>query len=57
MLHRWPVQMKIDLYSSLCQVLVELAKLQDREVGEGTTSVVIIATELLKVSSASNSPS
>jgi hypothetical protein len=32
------------------QVLVELAELQDREVGDGTTSVVIIAAELLKVS-------
>ncbi|GJX02736.1 T-complex protein 1 subunit alpha [Tanacetum coccineum] len=29
-------------------VLVELAELQDREVGDGTTSVVIIAAELLK---------
>jgi T-complex protein 1 subunit alpha len=27
---------------------VELAELQDREVGDGTTSVVIIAAELLK---------
>merc|ERR1711915_574615 len=30
------------------RVLVELAKLQDEEVGDGTTSVVIIAAELLK---------
>ncbi|RWW54766.1 hypothetical protein BHE74_00038634 [Ensete ventricosum] len=30
------------------QVLVELAELQDREVGDGTTSVVILAAELLK---------
>ena len=30
-------------------MLVELAELQDREVGDGTTSVVIIAAELLKV--------
>ena len=29
---------------------MELAELQDREVGDGTTSVVIIAAELLKVS-------
>jgi chaperonin GroEL (HSP60 family) len=28
---------------------VELAELQDREVGDGTTSVVIVAAELLKV--------
>ena len=32
---------------------MELAELQDREVGDGTTSVVIIAAELLKVSVAS----
>lgn len=31
------------------KVLVELAQLQDQEVGDGTTSVVIIAAELLKV--------
>uniref|UniRef100_A0ACD5UE09 Uncharacterized protein n=1 Tax=Avena sativa TaxID=4498 RepID=A0ACD5UE09_AVESA len=30
------------------KVLVELAELQDREVGDGTTSVVIIAAELLR---------
>eukprot|EP00271_Cylindrocystis_brebissonii_P007445 TRINITY_DN20993_c0_g1_i1.p1 TRINITY_DN20993_c0_g1~~TRINITY_DN20993_c0_g1_i1.p1 ORF type:complete len:545 (-),score=153.23 TRINITY_DN20993_c0_g1_i1:650-2284(-) len=30
------------------KVLVELADLQDKEVGDGTTSVVIIAAELLK---------
>ncbi|GMH69982.1 hypothetical protein TrVE_jg2335 [Triparma verrucosa] len=30
------------------KVLVELADLQDQEVGDGTTSVVIIASELLK---------
>lgn len=28
---------------------MELAELQDKEVGDGTTSVVIIAAELLKV--------
>ncbi|RLM74931.1 T-complex protein 1 subunit alpha [Panicum miliaceum] len=31
------------------KVIVELAELQDREVGDGTTSVVIIAAELLKL--------
>lgn len=31
------------------KVLVELAQLQDEEVGDGTTSVVILAAELLKV--------
>ena len=30
-------------------MLVQLADLQDQEVGDGTTSVVIIAAELLKV--------
>ena len=30
------------------KVLVELAELQDSEVGDGTTSVVIVAAELLK---------
>ena len=32
----------------LLQILVELAELQDNEVGDGTTSVVIVAAELLK---------
>lgn len=35
------------------KVLVELAHLQDEEVGDGTTTVVIIAAELLKVCSLS----
>jgi T-complex protein 1 subunit alpha len=30
------------------KVLVELSQIQDREVGDGTTSVVILASELLK---------
>lgn len=30
------------------QILVELAQQQDKEVGDGTTSVVIVASELLK---------
>jgi len=30
------------------KILVDLAELQDQEVGDGTTSVVIIAAELLK---------
>ncbi|PIK55870.1 putative T-complex protein 1 subunit alpha-like [Apostichopus japonicus] len=30
------------------KILVELADLQDQEVGDGTTSVVLIAAELLK---------
>jgi len=31
------------------KVLVELSQIQDKEVGDGTTSVVILAAELLKV--------
>jgi T-complex protein 1 subunit alpha len=34
--------------TNLLQILVELADLQDQEVGDGTTSVVILAAELLK---------
>lgn len=30
------------------KILVELSNLQDQEVGDGTTSVVILAAELLK---------
>lgn len=30
------------------KVIVELSQLQDKEVGDGTTSVVILAAELLK---------
>ena len=30
------------------KVLVELAQIQDREVGDGTTTVVILASELLR---------
>lgn len=32
----------------MLQILVELAELQDQEVGDGTTSVVIVAAEILK---------
>jgi len=32
------------------KVIVELSQLQDKEVGDGTTSVVILASEFLKVS-------
>ena len=38
------------------KVLVDLAHLQDEEVGDGTTSVVILAAELLKVRTASRTP-
>lgn len=36
------------IFPILNRVLVELAQLQDEEVGDGTTSVVILAAELLK---------
>ena len=35
-------------FSCCVQILVELAELQDQEVGDGTTSVVIVAAEILK---------
>mmetsp|Transcript_11090 Transcript_11090/g.12828 ORF Transcript_11090/g.12828 Transcript_11090/m.12828 type:complete len:545 (-) Transcript_11090:741-2375(-) len=38
----------LDVEHPAGKVLCELADLQDREVGDGTTSVVIIASELLK---------
>ena len=38
----------VQFFCSRLKVLVELAQLQDEEVGDGTTSVVIIAAELLK---------
>jgi len=38
----------IEVEHPAAKVLVELAQLQDEEVGDGTTSVVIIAAELLK---------
>ncbi|ETO29927.1 hypothetical protein RFI_07192 [Reticulomyxa filosa] len=39
---------KLDLEHPCSRVLVDLANLQDKEVGDGTTSVVIIAAELLR---------
>ncbi|KAK0080918.1 hypothetical protein PV325_013095 [Microctonus aethiopoides] len=38
----------LDVEHPAARVLVELAQLQDAEVGDGTTSVVIVAAELLK---------
>ena len=35
-------------HDACVQILVELAELQDQEVGDGTTSVVIVAAEFLK---------
>jgi len=39
---------QIDVEHPAAKILVELSQLQDKEVGDGTTSVVIIAAELLK---------
>ncbi len=38
----------LDIEHPAAKVLVELAQLQDQEVGDGTTSVVIVAAELLR---------
>lgn len=38
----------LEVEHPVAKVLVELAQLQDSEVGDGTTSVVIVAAELLK---------
>lgn len=38
----------LDVQHPASKILVELAQQQDKEVGDGTTSVVIIASELLK---------
>ena len=40
---------KLEVEHPAAKVLVQLADLQDEEVGDGTTSVVIFAAELLKV--------
>ena len=40
---------KLEVEHPAAKVLVRLADLQDKEVGDGTTSVVIFAAELLKV--------
>eukprot|EP01059_Diplonema_ambulator_P019907 TRINITY_DN3358_c0_g1_i1.p1 TRINITY_DN3358_c0_g1~~TRINITY_DN3358_c0_g1_i1.p1 ORF type:complete len:569 (+),score=256.93 TRINITY_DN3358_c0_g1_i1:44-1708(+) len=39
---------KLEVEHPAAKVLVDLAKLQDDEIGDGTTSVVILAAELLK---------
>ncbi len=40
---------QLEVEHPAAKVLVELADLQDKEVGDGTTSVVILAAEFLKV--------
>lgn len=39
---------QLEVKHPAAKVLIELAQLQDREVGDGTTSVVLIAAELLR---------
>jgi T-complex protein 1 subunit alpha len=39
---------QLEVEHPAAKVIIELSQLQDREVGDGTTSVVIIAAELLK---------
>jgi T-complex protein 1 subunit alpha len=41
----------LDVEHPAAKILVELAQLQDQEVGDGTTSVVIFAAEILRVGS------
>ena len=40
---------ELEVEHPAAKVLVELADMQDQEVGDGTTSVVIVAAELLRV--------
>ena len=40
---------ELEVEHPAARTLVELAERQDKEVGDGTTSVVILASELLKV--------
>jgi T-complex protein 1 subunit alpha len=39
---------QVDVEHPAAKVIVQLSQLQDKEVGDGTTSVVILASELLK---------
>lgn len=39
---------KLEVEHPIANLLVQLAQLQDAEVGDGTTSVVVLAAELLK---------
>lgn len=40
---------QLEVEHPAAKVLVQLAELQDQEVGDGTTSVVLLAAEILKV--------
>lgn len=39
---------KLDIVHPAAQILVDIAKSQDAEVGDGTTTVVLLAGELMK---------
>lgn len=39
----------ITIYSIIFHLLIDISKVQDDEVGDGTTSVVVLASELLRV--------
>lgn len=43
---------QLEVEHPAARVLVQLSEMQDKEVGDGTTSVVILASELLKVPAA-----
>ena len=45
---------QLEVVHPAAKVIVELSQLQDKEVGDGTTSVVILAAELLKVKISQN---
>jgi chaperonin GroEL (HSP60 family) len=47
---------QLEVEHPAAKVLVELAELQDSEVGDGTTSVVILAAELLRRAEAAHDP-
>ena len=40
---------EVDVSHPAAKSMIELSRTQDEEVGDGTTSVVIVAAELLKV--------
>ncbi|XP_075210658.1 T-complex protein 1 subunit alpha-like [Lycorma delicatula] len=42
------ILLQLEVEHPAARLLVDLAQLQDEEVGDGTTSVIIIAAELLK---------
>ena len=43
------IMKNMDVQHQVAKLMVELSQSQDEEVGDGTTSVVIFAAELLKV--------